>query len=97
MITADRDHHESFGFDEWTDRSDVLASRSDEQLDYVHTATLTLAVPRIIRLTIYHGFPHEGVTLTRRNAYARDSNACQYCGKRLAARALTIDHVTPVR
>ena len=95
VITTVRDHYESFDFAEWTDQSDVLAAESDDQLDWVHTATLTLAVPRIIRLTDYHGFPRKGVPLTRRNVYARDGNSCQYCGKRLAARALTIDHVIP--
>jgi len=95
VITTEDGHYESFDFARWTDRSGVLAARDDGHLDWVHTATLTLAVPRVIRLTDYHGFPRQGVALTRRNVYARDGNACQYCGKRLAARALTIDHVIP--
>ncbi|CAI8045150.1 hypothetical protein GBAR_LOCUS24990 [Geodia barretti] len=95
VITIDGGHYESFDFARWTDRSFVLAGAGDDHLDWVHTATLTLAVPRIIRLTDYHGFPRQGVALTRRNVYARDGNVCQYCGKRLAARQLTIDHVIP--
>jgi 5-methylcytosine-specific restriction endonuclease McrA len=95
VITIDGGHYESFDFARWTDRSFVLAGADDDHLDWVHTATLTLAVPRIIRLTDYHGFPRQGVALTRRNVYARDGNVCQYCGKRLAARQLTIDHVIP--
>ena len=95
VITIDGGHYESFDFARWTDRSFVLAGGGDDHLDWVHTATLTLAVPRIIRLTDYHGFPRQGVALTRRNVYARDGNVCQYCGKRLAAHQLTIDHVIP--
>ena len=95
VITIDGGHYESFDFDRWAARSYLLASGEDDYLDWVHTATLTLAVPRIIRLIDYHGFPRQGVALTRRNVYARDGNACQYCGKRLATRQLTIDHVIP--
>lgn len=95
VITTDGGRYESFDFARWTDRSGLLAAGGCDHLDWVHTATLTLAVPRIIRLTDYHGFPREGVALTRRNVYARDGNACQYCGTRLAARQLTIDHVIP--
>lgn len=95
VVAIDGGRYESFDFAGWTDRSVLLAAGGGDHLDWVHTATLTLAVPRIIRLTGYHGFPRERVALTRRNVHARDGNACQYCGTRLAARQLTIDHVIP--
>jgi 5-methylcytosine-specific restriction endonuclease McrA len=54
-----------------------------------------LAVPRIVRLLFYDRLPRTNVKFTRRNIYARDSNRCQYCGKRFATSELSLDHVVP--
>jgi 5-methylcytosine-specific restriction endonuclease McrA len=35
------------------------------------------------------------VKLNRKNIYARDLNTCQYCGKKLPADKLNLDHVVP--
>ena len=67
VIAIDDGCYESFNFTRWTDQSYFLATEDNTQFDWVHTATLTLAVPRIIWLINYHGFPRQGVSLTRRN------------------------------
>jgi 5-methylcytosine-specific restriction endonuclease McrA len=35
------------------------------------------------------------VKFNRRNIFARDSNRCQYCGKRSGTSELSLDHVLP--
>jgi 5-methylcytosine-specific restriction endonuclease McrA len=35
------------------------------------------------------------VRFSRRNIFERDSNTCQYCGRRFSKSDLTLDHVVP--
>ncbi len=63
--------------------------------EWVHTVSVDIRVPRIIRLTAFERLPRRGVKLNRRNLYARDHNTCQYCGKRFPSSELSLDHVTP--
>ena len=35
------------------------------------------------------------VRFNRRNIFARDSNQCQYCGKRFPTSELSLDHIVP--
>lgn len=55
----------------------------------------SVAVPEVIALKTYDGYPVRGVAFTRRNVYRRDAHACQYCGRRPGLAELTIDHVLP--
>jgi 5-methylcytosine-specific restriction endonuclease McrA len=52
-------------------------------------------VPRVLRLLHYDRVPRQRVRLNRRNIFARDSNLCQYCGKRFATSELSLDHIVP--
>jgi 5-methylcytosine-specific restriction endonuclease McrA len=69
--------------------------RPDEHDLFVMTPRQAILVPRIIRLVAYDKVPKREVKFNRRNVLARDENRCQYCGKRLPASQLSIDHVTP--
>ena len=58
----------------------------------MHSATLTVPVPAVIRLTRYIRVPYLGRTpLSRRAVFARDAGKCVYCGMT----ATSIDHVVP--
>jgi 5-methylcytosine-specific restriction endonuclease McrA len=58
----------------------------------VHSATLTMAAPAVVRLTSYIRLPYRGpVPLTRRAVFVRDGGRCVYCGRT----ATSIDHVVP--
>ncbi len=58
----------------------------------VHSASLTLQVPSVVKLARFVRVPYRaGVPLTRRALFARDGGRCAYCG----ASAATIDHVIP--
>jgi 5-methylcytosine-specific restriction endonuclease McrA len=59
----------------------------------IHTPTLTLPAPSIIRLEHMVHRPHLHLKLTRREVFRRDSYTCQYCGKTTSD--LTIDHILP--
>nr|WP_196776944.1 HNH endonuclease [Haloechinothrix halophila] len=58
----------------------------------LHSATVTVPVPSVIRLNNYVRVPYRGmVPLTRAGLMHRDRYRCAYCG----AKAETIDHVVP--
>ena len=49
----------------------------------------------MIRLVGYDKVPRQTVKFNRRNLFARDSNQCQYCGKKFVTSELSLDHVIP--
>jgi 5-methylcytosine-specific restriction endonuclease McrA len=58
----------------------------------IHSATLTLDLPAVVRLTRFVRVPYRThVPLTRRAVFARDGGHCVYCG----APATSLDHVVP--
>lgn len=59
----------------------------------VRTASRQFDSPAVIRLIYMIRRPRPRVKLTRREIFARDDHACQYCGTRVGD--LTIDHVIP--
>lgn len=83
-----------FTFDAWVDLSQRL-NGSAVDFRHVQTPRFEVLVPRIIRLLNYDRVPRREVKFSRKNILSRDSYRCQYCGKRLAATALSIDHVVP--
>lgn len=60
----------------------------------LHSESLTLDQPVVIRLVTYVKVPRDPRRrkITRRAVFARDSWTCQYCGSR---GHLTVDHVIP--
>src|SRR5882724_10748848 len=73
---------QNLDFSEWTELSQLKAEFEPDEYDWIHTVRLQIAVPRIIRLLGYDKLPRQDVKFNRRNIYARDSNRCQYCGKK---------------
>lgn len=60
--------------------------------EYLHSASLAVPVPAVVRLRYMVKTPRRSVaTVSRRAVFARDEYRCQYCG----ARADSIDHVMP--
>jgi len=94
VISVEDGKYASYDFESWTDLSNYRDLFTDEY-DWVRTVRMHIAVPKIIRLYCYDRLPKQTVKLNRRNIYARDQNACQYCGRRFPTSELTLDHVTP--
>jgi 5-methylcytosine-specific restriction endonuclease McrA len=73
----------------------VLAERADLVADdgtELHSASLTLPSPSVVRLRYMVKAPfHRRTTLSRRALFARDEYRCQYCG----GFADSIDHIVP--
>jgi 5-methylcytosine-specific restriction endonuclease McrA len=59
----------------------------------IHTPTLAIHAPSVIRLQYHVKRPQPRVKLSRREVFSRDKHTCQYCGA--VSRSLTIDHVVP--
>jgi 5-methylcytosine-specific restriction endonuclease McrA len=84
-------HPESFellGWETWTERA-------PEGMRSIKTPSGAVPAPELIVLRAYAGQPKRQVRFNRSNLYRRDRFACQYCGVKPGARALTIDHVQP--
>ena len=57
---------------------------------------LTMPKPLVIRLVYYVRIPYRvSLPVTRRTVLARDHHTCQYCGRPLPRKDLTVDHVLP--
>ena len=72
-------------------RAEII-ERSEREL---HSESLTMPKPIVIRLTTYVRVPRDAHRrkITRRAVFARDRWTCQYCGG--VRGSLTLDHVIP--
>ena len=73
----------------------IVEAESDRE---VHSVSLTMKVPSVIRLRKYVRILYERITFvsyTKHNVHLRDLFVCQYCGKKCESRKLTVDHVLP--
>lgn len=61
----------------------------------VHSPTLTMNLPAVVKLTRYVRTVPRKVKFSRQNLYYRDNYTCQYCHKPLPSSQLTYDHVVP--
>ena len=61
----------------------------------IHSVSLSVRVPSVIRLLKFVGPRNHEIRFTRYNIYLRDQGRCQYCGRRFRRGDLTYDHVTP--
>ena len=93
--TAGQSVWQNLDLTEWTELSQLKQEFAPDGFDWVHTVRFAIAVPRIIRLLGYDRLPRQDVKFNRRNIFARDSNRCQYCGKKFATSELSLDHVVP--
>ncbi len=59
----------------------------------VHTPSMSIHCPSVIRLAHLIRRPQPRARLSRKEVFIRDNYTCQYCGMR--TRDLTLDHVKP--
>ncbi len=95
VITIDDGRYASFDFASWREVSQARVLFREPDDDFIRTVHFEIQVPRIIRLLTYDRMPRQKVKFNRRNLFARDANRCQYCGKKFATDALSLDHVVP--
>jgi len=85
----------SYDFESWIELSQARHLFPHQDGDWVRTVSLTIRVPRIIRLLLFSRSPRRTVKFNRRNIFARDDSRCQYCGRRFPTSELSLDHVVP--
>ncbi len=95
VITVSEDQYLNYSFDTWLDKSNNGGIQSLDQVEYVKTPNIRIALPRVIRLYSYDGFQKGNVRFNRKNIFARDGYTCQYCGERKSENDLSLDHVVP--
>ena len=96
-IAVEEGAYVGYSFSSWAEISQLRRELGDvpPDADWIHTPSLSLLVPRVIRLLSYDKLSVQSVKLTRKNIYERDNYTCQYTGKRLSSSQLNIDHVIP--
>ena len=85
----------NYDFSSWRLVSEMRCDRRRPDQDWVHTVSFEIEVPRVVRLLAYDRVPKRNVRFNRRNVFARDGHACQYCGDNLPPHQLSFDHVVP--
>lgn len=95
VITIENDLYANYDFDAWCELSALQALDRQPGDEFLRTPTSELLLPRIIRLTLYDKVPKTTVRFNRKNLFARDNHACQYCGQRKPLGQLSLDHVLP--
>ncbi|MBT4530171.1 MAG: HNH endonuclease [Phycisphaerae bacterium] len=95
IISIEDGNYLTYGLHDWIDVAELQKRCEPDQHRWIQLPTVKIAVPKIIRLLMYDKFIKPEVRLSRRNLYARDTNKCQYCGKRFSASDLTLDHIVP--
>jgi 5-methylcytosine-specific restriction endonuclease McrA len=95
VVTLDEGRYLSFDFHSWREVSAARKSFGHPDDEFIRTVHFEIQVPRVIRLLTYDRLPRARVKFNRRNIFARDSNRCQYCGKRFPTGELSLDHVLP--
>lgn len=81
-------------------RAIVLVDRGKAEIvengrGWLHSPSISLPIPSVIRLIYLIWRPRSKPRLTRRDVFIRDGYTCQYCGRQ--TRDLTLDHVVPRR
>jgi 5-methylcytosine-specific restriction endonuclease McrA len=84
----------TYDFDSWVELSQARHLFPEDD-NWIQTVSLSIRVPRIIRLLIFNRLPRKTVKFNRRNIFARDANCCQYCGRRFPTSELSLDHIVP--
>jgi 5-methylcytosine-specific restriction endonuclease McrA len=95
IISCDDGIWNNYNFQSWRELSALKQTFQVSSEDWISTVNFNIAVPRVIRLLFYDRLPRQSVKFNRRNLFARDSNRCQYCGKKFPTHELSLDHVVP--
>jgi hypothetical protein len=96
VVYIEDGYYKTYNLDSWFAISEMKIAegiRDDESI--VQGIEKKIVAPRIIRTLVYDKVPIRGAVLSRRNIYLRDSQTCQYCGRRLPTSELNLDHLLP--
>jgi 5-methylcytosine-specific restriction endonuclease McrA len=95
VIHVEDGQYANYDFESWREISELKAAFKEPDQDWVRAVNFEIQVPRVIRLLFYDRLPKQTIRFNRRNIFARDTNRCQYCGKKFPTSELSLDHVIP--
>lgn len=95
VVHLEDGQYANYDFDSWREVSELKARFKEPDQDWIRSVNFEIQVPRVIRLLFYERLPKQVVRFNRRNIFARDSNRCQYCGRRFPTSELSLDHIVP--
>jgi 5-methylcytosine-specific restriction endonuclease McrA len=95
VIHVEEGQYANYDFQSWREISELKARFKTPEEDWIRAVNFEIQVPRVIRLLCYDRLPKQTIRFNRRNIFARDSNRCQYCGRRFPTSELSLDHVVP--
>jgi len=80
-----------------TFRDSVHPRPAHEPWNVLRSPSTTILVPQVIIIPDceFNSPLIKTIKYSRRNIYQRDKNTCQYCGKKVDRKNLTLDHVVP--
>jgi 5-methylcytosine-specific restriction endonuclease McrA len=98
VVLIERGQVGLYDLDGWLEASHLrlLHKPEEDHQEWVCTVSLSVEVPRIVRVLSYDRYPQSRVSLSRRNILARDEHRCQYCGRTFSPPELSVDHVVPL-
>lgn len=88
---VDQDY-QAYSFSDWCELSAAMA---DSPNGFVHTTSLRIAIPDVIRLSRFERLPSRLMAFTRHNIYEHYKYHCAYCGRRFKTDEMNLDHVLP--
>jgi 5-methylcytosine-specific restriction endonuclease McrA len=88
-------HFAAYDFLSWRELSELHLDAKQPDEDWLRSVNFEILVPRVVRLLDYDRIPNRSLRLNRHTIFARDEHRCQYCGQRLPASQLSVDHVLP--
>jgi 5-methylcytosine-specific restriction endonuclease McrA len=83
--------YRTFDFHRWR-----LESASPNGYRCLHTPHFSFRMPEVAVLTEFNKTVKRKIRFNRNNIFIRDRNTCQYCGRTLPRRDLTMDHILPL-
>ena len=99
VIHVESGQYFNYDFESWLELSEFISADpenpANETMDWIRSVNFSIQVPRVVRLNFYDKVPQLTLRFNRRNLFARDGNACQYCGKAFPLSQLSFDHVKP--
>ena len=95
VIHVEDGQYANYDFESWREISELRSQFKTPDDDWVRSVNFVIQVPRVVRLLYYDRLPKQTIRFNRRNIFARDTNRCQYCGKKFPTSELSLDHVIP--
>jgi 5-methylcytosine-specific restriction endonuclease McrA len=91
QVKAVDSEYRTYDFENW---ADIPIQADDDH--FVRTPSRNILIPHVVQLLVFDRLPRQEVKFSRGNIYLRDSNRCQYCGKKFSSSELSLDHVVPI-